>query len=87
MKKVKFDIQGMTCSSCSAHVEKAVKKLEGIKNINVNLLSNNMIVQYDENKINNNHIIKAVTEAGYGASILEENSKTEKKEIKEKLIK
>ncbi len=80
MQKVKFDIQGMTCSSCSAHVEKAVKKLEGIKNINVNLLSNNMTVEYDENKLDNNQIIKTVTEAGYGANITEEKSKEIKQE-------
>ena len=41
MKKVKFDIQGMTCSSCVAHVEKAVCKLEGTKNVNVNLKCQN----------------------------------------------
>lgn len=80
MQKVKFNIQGMTCSSCSAHVEKAVKKLEGIKEINVNLLSNNMTVKYDENKLDNNQIIKAVTDAGYGASIEKENNKTTKEE-------
>ena len=43
MKKIKFDIQGMTCSSCSSHVEKAVTKLDGVQNVNVNLLSNNMM--------------------------------------------
>ena len=48
MKKEKFDIQGMTCSSCSAHVEKAVKKVDGVKSVIVNLLSNNMVVEYDE---------------------------------------
>ena len=68
MKKVKFDIQGMTCSSCSAHVEKAVCKLDGIKKVNVNLLANNMFVEYDEKLSNNDIIIKAVIDAGYGAS-------------------
>lgn len=80
MKKIKFDIQGMTCSSCSSHVEKAVKKLDGIRNVNVNLLSNNMSVEYDSNILNNEKIIKAVIEAGYGASISsnEENEKIKK---------
>lgn len=77
--KSKFDISGMTCSSCQAHVEKAVNKLEGIQNVNVNLLSNNMIVEFDENKINNENIIEAVVDAGYGAS-LENNKKEESKE-------
>lgn len=69
MAKVKFDIQGMTCSSCSSHVERAVSKLDGIKNINVNLLSNNMIVEYDESLLNNDKIIKAVEDAGYRSYI------------------
>ena len=84
MKKEKFDIQGMTCSSCSAHVDKAVRKLDGIKDVNVNLLSNNMIVEIDENKINNENIIKAVEDAGYGAILNNEDKKENAK--KEKVI-
>lgn len=85
MKKVKFDIQGMTCSSCSAHVERAVKKIAGIENINVNLLSNNMVVEYNESKIDNDKIIRAVVEAGYGANVVNEENKTTKSR-KEKSI-
>ena len=69
MKKLKFDISGMTCTSCVAHVEKAVNKLQGIKNVNVNLLSNSMILEYDENILEINEIIKAVEDAGYGINI------------------
>lgn len=79
MKKVKFNIQGMTCSSCSAHVEKAVNKLQGVKKVNVNLLSNFMIVEYEENKIKNEQIIEAVIKAGYGASLYNEPKETAKK--------
>lgn len=79
MQKVKFDIQGMTCSSCSSHVEKAVSKLEGTNSVNVNLLSNNMIVEYDENKLNNEKIIQAVIDEGYGANVVNENKKTQNK--------
>ena len=57
----------MTCSSCQAHVEKAVRKLDGIKNANVNLLLNNMVVEYDENKVDDSLIISAVENAGYTA--------------------
>ena len=78
MKKVKFDIQGMTCSSCSSHVEKAVCKLEGTKSVNVNLLSNSMLVEYDENKLNNDDITKAVIEAGYGTKVSALETKKEK---------
>lgn len=84
MKKARFDIQGMTCSSCSSHVEKSVCKLKGIKNVNVNLLSNSMIVEYDENILNNQKIINAVIESGYGATISNEKGNESRK--KEKVV-
>lgn len=80
MQKEKFDIQGMTCSSCQAHVEKAVEKIEGVKQVNVNLLSNSMIAEYDEKMVNNDKIIKAIVEAGYGANVHEENKNVKKEE-------
>lgn len=64
----KFSVTGMTCSSCSAHVEKAVRKLPGVEQVNVNLLSNSMTVDYTEDQVNSQAIIEAVIEAGYGAS-------------------
>lgn len=66
--KQKFNVTGMTCSSCSAHVEKGVRKLSGVQAVAVNLLSNNMAVEYDEKVLTMNQIIKAVEQAGYGAS-------------------
>ena len=69
MKKQKFNVTGMTCSACSAHVEKGVSKVEGVDNVSVNLLSNNMMVTYDEQKTDENAIVKAVEQAGYGASV------------------
>lgn len=92
----KFNVVGMTCSACSASVEKAVKKLEGINSVNVNLLTNSMIVDYDEEISNENKIIEAVTSAGYGASIFTKNKNVkinneiniqdEIKEMKKRLI-
>lgn len=64
----KFDVTGMTCSACSATVEKTVKKLPGVQTVNVNLLSNSMVVDYDAEVIDNTTIIKAVEGAGYQAS-------------------
>ena len=74
----KFSVTGMTCSACSASVEKAVKKLEGINSVSVNLLTNSMVVDYNEEAIDENNIIQAVTSAGYGASVFSKN----KNEIK-----
>ncbi len=67
--KQKFDVSGMTCSACSAHVEKSVKKLPGIHTVNVNLLQNSMVVEYEEQTLTDDEIIKAVEQGGYGAKI------------------
>ena len=67
MAKQKFNITGMTCSACSAHVEKSVCKLEGIAAVNVNLLQNSMTVEYDEAVLKTDDIIHAVESGGYGA--------------------
>lgn len=59
----------MTCAACSAHVEKAVCKVAGVDGVNVNLLGNSMVVDYDEGATDAGQIIHAVEEAGYGASL------------------
>ena len=69
--KQKFNITGMTCSACSAHVEKAVNKLEGVKAASVNLLANSMTAEFDESIISPEDIIAAVVQSGYGASLPE----------------
>ena len=67
--KQKFDVTGMTCSACSAHVEKSVRKLDGIQVANVNLLANSMYVEYDDTKLDDAAIIHAVVDAGYNAFV------------------
>lgn len=67
--KQKFTVTGMTCSACSAHVEKAVCKLEGVQGVNVNLLGGSMVVEYDPGAESPESIIAAVDAAGYGASL------------------
>jgi len=69
MKTEKFDVTGMTCASCVAHVEKSVSKLEGINAVNVNLLTNSMSVSYDEVNLSTLTIENAVEEAGYEAHV------------------
>ncbi len=71
LAKQKFNITGMTCSACSAHVEKAVNKLEGEKTASVNLLANSMVAEYDEGAVSPGDIIDAVVQSGYGASLPE----------------
>ena len=67
--KQTFNVSGMTCSACSAHVEKAVCRLEGVAEVNVSLLTNSMQVTYDEDAASSEAIIAAVKNSGYGASL------------------
>ena len=67
--KTKFDVTGMTCAACQAHVEKSVRKLPGVSQVNVNLLQNNMSVEYDDKTLGPEAIIHAVEAGGYGASL------------------
>jgi len=69
MKVEKFDVTGMTCTACVAHVEKSVSKLEGVKTVNVNLLTNSMTVNFDDSAIQIDAIEKSVEDAGYVAHV------------------
>ena len=66
--KQKFDVTGMTCAACSAHVEKAVRGVEGVEDVSVNLLGGSMLVEYD-GQTGPQQIIQAVEKAGYGAAL------------------
>ena len=66
--KQAFDVTGMTCAACSARVEKASNKVEGVERATVNLLKNSMEVEYDGNPATVVAICAAVEKAGYGAS-------------------
>lgn len=78
MKKVRFDIEGMTCAACQAHVLKATEKLDGVIDANVNLLNNNMDVTFDEDKVKEEDIVSSVIESGYGAKIHNEKESNNK---------
>jgi Cu+-exporting ATPase len=67
MRSETFRISGMTCAACARAVERSVKKLEGASLVNVNLATEKMSVQFDEEKLNSDTIIAAVTKAGYQA--------------------
>lgn len=76
----KYKITGMSCAACSARVEKAVSKVQGVTQCNVNLLTESMIV---DGTASESEIIKAVVDAGYGANAAgKENRNSEKTEAK-----
>ncbi len=78
----KYNVTGMSCAACSARIEKVVGKLEGVKTVTVNLLMNNMTVDFDENLLNHGKIIRSVVDAGYGASLPREESAPEQTQQK-----
>jgi len=89
--KLKFNITGMTCAACSARVEKVTKAVDGVESCEVNLLGGTMTVQTGSENVKN-AIVKAVEDAGYGASLAGEK-KQEKapadstlKEMKTRII-
>ena len=67
MTKQRFEISGMTCASCAAHVEKVVAALSGVDLVTVSLLTNSMLVVFDESLISVHDIMKEVEKAGYHA--------------------
>lgn len=71
--KDKFSITGMSCAACQSRVEKAVNGLDGVSVASVNLLTNSMVADYDENILSCDDIIKAVEKAGYGAKVASDN--------------
>ena len=71
MKTEKYNVTGMTCAACQANVTRCVSKLEGVADVNVSLLANQMTVSYDESKVGEEDIVQAVEKIGYGASSLE----------------
>lgn len=69
MAKKEFEISGMTCAACVRAVEKATEKLEGVTSVAVNLSTESMTIDYDENRVSVEDIIRAVESSGYGAAL------------------
>jgi len=70
--KMKFTVTGMTCAACSARVEKVTRQVAGVEKADVNLLAGTMVVDGPQEAVN--AIIKAVTDAGYGAALKDEQN-------------
>ena len=69
MAHERFDVGGMTCAACQAHIDKAVCKLDGVQEVAVNLLSGSMTVDFDPDRVSAKEICSAVDRAGYTASL------------------
>ncbi len=84
--KQTFSVTGMTCSACSANVERAVKKLDGVQAVNVSLLANKMTVEYEPEKLSDPAIVAAVTAVGYGASTGDASAQGAAKQSEKSLV-
>lgn len=69
MKKQLLDITGMSCSACSSRIEKVVNKMQGVEQMNVNLLKNNAHVTFDESVVDEKAIIARIEKLGFGARV------------------
>ena len=64
MKKC-YEVKGMSCAICKNTIEKNLNKLDGVAKCQVNLLENDMIIEYDENKLSENELAATVDKLGY----------------------
>ncbi len=81
--KLKFDVEGMMCAACSAAVERAVSKLDGVESAQVNLLAKLLTAEFDESKTDSEAIITAVKKAGFQATLHEETPPANTQDIKD----
>lgn len=78
LKTYTFKVEGMTCSACSARVERVTKKLKGVQSSVVNLTTERLTISIDEDEIGYSQIKAAVDKAGY--NLVKEEEKEEGKE-------
>ena len=86
MAQETYLIDGMTCASCVATVENAVKKLPGMTSCSVNLTTEKMAVSYDDSQVNQEKIEQAVADAGYGVKLFIEGQAASQEEREEKRL-
>ena len=84
-RRVTLGVEGMTCSACSAAVERALSRLDGVKSASVNLTTNRATVEYDAGTVTLAQIRRAVTDAGYTPR-MEEEARDEQEEKREKAL-
>ena len=68
--KEKFSVTGMSCAACSAGIERTVKRLHGVKNAEVSLMGESMVVEYDEKQLPRENIIKGSNEQNGNIGII-----------------
>ena len=87
INRVSLDIEGMHCSSCAAIIEKSIRKVEGVKEANVNFAAEKASILFDESIAEKDALIKAVEKAGYKATLTKQNQSEEDKNKQKEQIK
>jgi Cu+-exporting ATPase len=87
-KRVSLSLSGMHCASCAGIIERSLKKVSGVKQVNVNFAAEKALINYDENIVNIDNLINAIKKAGYNATKIDEKDpeferNKRKKEINE----
>ncbi|MFZ5500401.1 MAG: heavy metal translocating P-type ATPase, partial [Candidatus Micrarchaeota archaeon] len=85
MKKTKISVGGMHCASCALNIENALKKMDGVKEANVNFSISRASVDYDEKKLDEGKLVKAIKDAGYEASVMGDKPDSEQLARKKEL--
>lgn len=85
INKKKFDIKGMSCSACSSNITRTVSNIKGVKDVNVSLLNNDMIVEYDDS-ISSETIMQKVLQIGYGISEKTDRNQLKSNKLRPRLI-
>ncbi len=85
--KEKFSVTGMTCSACSAGIERTVSRMEGVEKVDVSLMGERMVVEYDESRLSQKQIMDAVIGLGYGAQLFDDKALRERKPQPDRLKK
>lgn len=82
--KRRFNVEGMSCSACSSAVERVVKRIDGVKSAEVNLVAKLLQCEYDGEKVTDADIIKAVEKAGFSATLIQEKKEQKPTALPEK---
>lgn len=85
--KEKFSVSGMSCAACSAGIERAVRKIDGITHVEVSLMGESMQVEYNQQVVSRDTIMQVVMGLGYGVKPFEENPFKKEQPQPEKLKK
>lgn len=67
MKETRFQVDGMSCSSCVRHIDDALRRIDGVEEVDVKLREGTVLVKHDPSSAPTNALVEAIRDAGYDA--------------------